>query len=244
MALKLRLSRWAVLASLLLPATQAAMAARQCLALPGAYGAVTVSGCENDLANGVVNPASSIMGAAYPYDGVVLGGLSNATISCTYSFSHPVLASSITVDLDAFQPGDIFSVALDGKAYAFTDADVVQTPLPPSSASLWPVGQDTLVQQSGTMVLSAGAQYENGSAKVKVAANQWISALKLNMRVDDVSGGGVTRVCIDDAAPPPPPPSAVAAPVPAGLGAVGAASAGILGFAVFLARRRRSARQP
>lgn len=237
MSLNLRLSKCAVLVSLALPAIQVANAAQQCLALPGTYGAVSVSGCDNDPTNGIFNPVSTILGPGYPYDGVALGQLANTTISCTYSFSHPILASSITVDLDIFQPGDTFSVNLDSQAYAFTDTDIVQTPLPAGSS-----GTDTLIQQSGAITLAPAPAF-NGSAKVKVSAGQWISSLKLNMLVNDVSGGGVARVCVDDAAPPPPPPAPAATPVPVGTGAAGAATIGILGFAAFLARRRKGKEQ-
>jgi hypothetical protein len=232
-------SKSAVIISLALLAMQAASAAQQCLALPGKYGAVTVSGCENDTVNGVYNPVSSIIGAGYPYDGVALGELQNTLISCTYSFNHPVLASSITVDLDRIQPGDNFSVDIDGQSYAFTSADIVQSPLPSDSSSPFLIGTDTLNQQSGVIALPAGAPItSSGSAKVKVSAGQWISSLKLNMQVTE-GNGGVTRVCIDDAAQTPPS-SPVATPVPMGLATTSAASVGVLIFAAFLARRRKS----
>jgi len=222
-------------------AMQSATAAQQCLALPGIYGAVTVSGCANDPANGVYNPVSSILGAGYPYDGLALGELQNTIISCTYSFSHPILASSITVDLDILQPGDDFSVIIDGQPYAFTNADIVQSPLPPDSSSPFPIGVDTLTQQSGVISLPAGVPItSSGSAKVKVSAGQWISSLKLNMQVTE-GNGGVSRVCIDDAAQIIPS-SPVATPVPMGLATIVPASVGVIVFAAFLARRRKSSR--
>ncbi|MNT58117.1 hypothetical protein D3C72_1955350 [compost metagenome] len=119
----------------------------------------------------------------------------------------------------------------------------MQTPLTPDSSSPYVVAPDQLVQQSGSMVLSPNSPASNGSARVKVSASQWISSLKLNMVVDDISAGGITRVCVDDAPPPPPPPPPAATPVPVGAGAAGAATIAIVGFAAFLARRRNGSKQ-
>lgn len=239
--LKFSFSKCVVMAGLSLPMTHVAFAANQCLAVPGIYGAVTVSGCDNDPVNGITNPMSSALPPAfYPdgFDGVGLGNMPDISMtSCTYTFNHPILASSITVDLTSMEPAwgypvrDTFSVALDGNAYAFTDADIVQTPLLPVSTAFGP-GQ---LDQEGGAIISAPDLSSSG--KVKISASQWISSLKLSMQ-----GSGVVRVCLDDAAPPSQP-TAVTAPVPVGLGAAGAASMGILGFAAFLTRRRKRAKQ-
>ncbi len=237
--LKFSFSKCVVLAGLSLPVAQVAFAANQCLALPGTYGAVTVSGCENDPVKGITNPMSSVLPPGfYPdgFDGVGLGNLPDISMtSCTYTFNHPILASSITVDLTSMEPDwggatpvrDAFSVALDDNAYAFTNVDIVQTPLLPVSTAFGPGHLD---QASGAII---SAPDLSSSGKVKISASQWISSLKLTMQ-----GSGVARVCLDDAAPPTPP-STVTAPVPVGPGAAGAASVGILGFAAFLARRRK-----
>jgi len=239
--LKFSLSKCVVLAGLSLPMTQVAFAASQCLTLPSTYGAVTVSGCDKDPVNGITNPMSSVLPPGfYPdgFDGVGLGNMPDISMSsCTYTFNHPILASSITVDLTSMEPAwgypvrDAFSVSLDGNPYAFKNADIVQTPLLPVSTAFGP-GQ---LDQEGGAIISAPDLSSSG--KVKISANQWISSLKLTMQ-----GVGEVRVCLDDAAPPSPP-SVVAAPVPVGLGAAGTASMGILGFAVFLARRRKGVKQ-
>lgn len=194
--------------------SQVALAANQCIALPGTYGAVTVSGCDNAPVNGITNPMSSVLPPGfYPngFDGVGLGNLPDmSTTSCTYTFNHPILASSITVDLTSMEPDwgggtpvrDAFSVALDGNPYAFTNADIVQTPLLPVSTAFGPGHLD----QQGGVIISAPDLSSSG--KVKVSATQWISSLKLTMQ-----GSGVARVCLDDVAPALPP-SAATAPVP------------------------------
>lgn len=252
MKLSLRPAKCAVWVSLVLPAMQAAMAAQQCLALPGAYGAVTVSGCDNDPSTGITNPmGSAILPGIFPdgFNGVALGSMPDISMSsCTYTFDHPVLASSITVDLTSMEPAwsypvrDTFSAALDGNPYPFTNADIVQTPLLPVSTVF---GSGQLEQQSGAII---SAPDLSSSGKVKISASQWISSLTLTLQ-----GSAVARVCLDDTAPvsPPPPPAPAPAPapvakpvaVPVGLGGVGAAAAGILGSGAFLARRRRSGKR-
>ncbi|MGF6212644.1 hypothetical protein [Comamonas sp. 4034] len=239
--LKLKLSKYVVWVGLSLPMTQAAFAANQCLALPGTYGAVTVTGCDNDTVKGITNPMSSVLlPGFYPdgFDGVGLGNMPDISMtSCTYTFNHPILASSITVDLTSMEPSwgnpvrDAFSVSLDGTAYAFTSADIVQTPLLPVSTAFGPGHLD---QEGGTVI---SAPDLSSSGKVKISASQWINSMKVTMK-----GSGVARVCLDDAAPPTPP-STVAASVPLGPWAGGAASVGILGLAAFMARRRKGVKQ-
>lgn len=175
-----------------------AFAAQQCLALPGTYGAVTVTGCENDPTNGVINPVSTILGPDYPYDGLALGDVSQ-NLTCTYGFSHPIATNSITIDVDIINPVDSFTVELDGQPYAFIPADIVQTPLVASTRST-----ELITVDNGAVQNAPSTSSSSGTVRLSSTAPMRISSLKLNM--DASSGGGaVTRVCIDDEAEAIPP---------------------------------------
>ncbi|MFE1574122.1 hypothetical protein ACFIQG_20285 [Comamonas odontotermitis] len=183
---------------------QISMAAQQCLAAPGTYGAVTVTGCDNNPTLGVINPISTYLasiGAPYtsvPYDGLALGQLTNATSTCTYTFSHSILTKSITVNTDAIQVGDVFSVELDGQPYSFTASDIVKSPLPASSDPTGlPVTQGPLIISNGTITsnLLSGS---SGAVSITNSSAQRVSSLKLSMAMT-ASLGGSTQVCIDDA---------------------------------------------
>ncbi|WP_429951905.1 Ig-like domain-containing protein [Comamonas sediminis] len=176
---------------------QLALAARQCLALPGTYGAVTVTGCENDPANGIYNPVGAILGAGYPYDGLALGQVYQP-LTCTYGFSHSIATSSITIDLDIINPADKFTVELDGQPYVFVPTDIVQTPLPGGASST-----ELIAVESGAVLNAPSTSSSSGTVRLSSTAPARISTLKLNM--DASGGGGVTRVCIDDAAEVVPP---------------------------------------
>lgn len=211
---------------------QLAFAARQCLALPGTYGAVTVTGCENDPANGIFNPVSTVLGADYPYDGVALGQMSG-NLTCTYGFSHSIASNSITIDVDIINPVDRFSVELDSQPYAFTASDIVVTPLPLST-----MGTETIEAQGGAVQNAASTSGSSGTVRLGASAPARISTLKLNM--DSSGGGGPTRVCIDDAAVVVPP--SAPTPVPStslwSLLALGP-MIGLAGIAGFSRRRKQ-----
>lgn len=180
--------------------SQSAMAAKQCLSVAGTYGNVSVTGCDNDPANGILNPIMSIEGnglpVGYSYDGLALGGLP-ANLSCTYNFSHSIATNSITVDLDGLNTGDQFSVELDGQPYTFTPSDIVQTPLPPVRLS-----DESVAAMGGAIQNAPGTDNSSGTVGLLSSAPARVSSLTLKMNA--LGYGSVTRVCLDDTALPSP----------------------------------------
>ncbi|UBB15353.1 Ig-like domain-containing protein [Comamonas odontotermitis] len=184
---------------------QQAIAAKQCLGLPGTYGAVTVSGCANDYAIGVINPASSLPGftstyPAYPYDGLALGGLPG-NLTCTYNFSHSIATNSITIDLDFIHKNDLnanpptqdsFTVEINGSAYAFSSSDIIKTPLIDGASP-------QVIAANLGRIQNAPETY-NSSGTVQIGATAPIRTTTLKLSMDSGIGGGVTRVCLDDTA--------------------------------------------
>ncbi|GAB2483561.1 hypothetical protein GCM10027082_38030 [Comamonas humi] len=236
-------AKTALRASLLTFAALAAsqvQAANQCLKGPGTYGSLTVGGCATSTdANGVgVIADFAQVVAGYPYAGLALNlpglGSGPESLSCTYTFSHPVLRSSVTVSLDVLDPDDVLAVSFDGTPYGFTSADLVQAPLPSSYLN---VSTGTPVFASGTV--KGASPPASGALQLRSSGPQWVSSMTLTMSNQSGFGGGaVTGVCVDDA--PPPPPVTAAAPVP-GLwpGAVALLGLLLAGSAAVVRRRQR-----
>ncbi|MFD1711417.1 hypothetical protein FVQ98_12560 [Ottowia sp. GY511] len=224
-----------VLAALALcSASLASHAAQQCLTDgPGTYGAVTVTGCETNAANGITNPLRGTqLTPTFAYDGIGLqAGATNPT-SCNLSFNPPIATSSLQLSLDAHQTQDILTISANGNVYTPVAAD-----LSPLSGAVSP---NALVI-SGNTIIGDGSSQDTpssyGSAGVVQLTNNppaTITSLSLQESVGD--HGTLIGVCFDDGAAAT---TAVPTQSPAGLAGMALMASLLAGWRL---RRRRNQR--
>ena len=185
-------------------------AAQQCLTRgPGTYGTVTVTGCDNDPANGIINPyPATTVGLGFAYDGIVLQAPAT-TATCNLTFSPPIATSTLRLSLDAHQTRDVLTISANGNVYTPVPADI--SPLPGA------VSPNALVL-NGNTIIGNGSSHDdppsNGSAGIVQLTNNApvsLSTLTLAEAIDD--HGTLIGVCFDDApvAPTPVPTQSTAA---------------------------------
>lgn len=175
-------------------------AAQQCLTRgPGTYGAVSVTGCDDDQANGIFNPfLATTTGQGLSYDGIALQAPGTNPV-CNLTFSRPIATSSLRLSLDGHQTYDALTISTNGNVYTPVPADI--SPLPGG------VSPNALVI-SGNSIVGDGSFRDNpneprgaGSSGIVQLTNNAPAALT-SLTLDEAiswDGGTLIGVCFDDA---------------------------------------------
>lgn len=167
-----------------------AIAANQCITTAGAYGAVNVT-----QSSGCVEPGFS----PFNYegmDGFAIGTnpANTSGVTCTIGFDHPILMSSISIDMNGHNPGDDTSFTTSSGTYTPISADLDPTPLPTSPSAIDPL------EVSGNLIITTGAG--SGTFRFTNAPPETTTTLTINHASQ--GAGTFFRVCLDDADVSPP----------------------------------------
>jgi len=172
-----------------------AIAANQCITTAGTYGAVNVT-----QSAGCVEPGFS----PYNYDGMdgfAIGtNFSNTSgVTCTIGFDHPILTSSISIDMSGHNPGDDTSFSTSSGVYSPVAADLNPTPLPTSPGT-------GPLEVSGNLIVTTGI----GSGRFRFTNAPPATTTSITINHASQGAGTFFRVCLDDAdATPSTPPTLV-----------------------------------
>lgn len=164
------------------------IAAQQCIASAGTYGAVTVTQSAGCMEPGF-NP--------FDYEGMTGFGLgtnlaNTAGVVCTLGFSHPVATSSVSIDLSGHNPLDDITLSTSAGPYLPVNADLNPTPLPTSPSSPLPLFV------AGNAIVTSGIA---GSGTFHFTNSPPSSITSLTINHMSQGFGTFIRVCLDDAAP-------------------------------------------